>query len=122
MSSTSEWQAPRELTAEELGFDELSEQSDFLEEKSRRLIVSALEPYPRAPFAYLKRATGLSEGNISGHLTKLENADLVRIEKTFEGRRPKTFVGLTNEGRAAIEDYWRKTERFIEKRKRRSEM
>ena len=121
MTST-ERQESRELTVEELGFEELYRQNDLLNEKSRRLIMSALEPYPQAPFAYLGRATGLSDGNISGHLTKLENAGLVYIEKTFEGKKPKTFVGLTDNGRAAIDDYWHKEEKFIEKRKRRSEM
>lgn len=100
--------------------EELVRQDGFVNEKSRRLIVSALEACPRpAPFAHLKRATGLSDGNISGHLTKLENRGLITVGKWFEGRRPRTPVSLTDEGRAAIEDYWRLTERFLLRRRMR---
>jgi DNA-binding MarR family transcriptional regulator len=102
---------------------ELSQLDNFLDEKSRRLIMSSLEPsYSPLPFAYLKGSTGLSDGNISGHLTKLEAAGYIVIEKTFEGRKPKTFVVLTNEGRAAIEDYWQRTEEFMDRRKRRPKL
>lgn len=122
MSSVSNWQELEEPTVEGMGFEELGKFDGFLHERSRMRIVDALEPFPRVPFAFLRRATGLSDGNISGHLTKLEDAGYVSIEKTFQGKRPRTFVSLTGEGRAAVEAYWKQLEEFVEKRKGRPRM
>ena len=58
-----------------------------------------------AEFTWLKEALGLTEGNLSSHLQKLEEAGYVRVEKGFRGKRPKTWVALTPEGRAAYEAY-----------------
>ena len=59
----------------------------------------------KAEFTWLKEALGLTEGNLSSHLQKLEEAGYVRVEKGFRGKRPKTWVALTPEGRAAYEAY-----------------
>jgi len=122
MSSVSDRKELEELTVEGMGFEELGRFDDFLHERSRMRIVDALEPFSWVPFAFLRRATGLSDGNISGHLTKLEDAGYVKIEKTFQGRRPKTFVSLTDEGRAAVEAYWSQFEKFLKTRKGRPRM
>ncbi len=120
-SSFSDLRELREPTVEDMGFEQLDKLDAFLHERSRMRILAALESCSRVPFAFLRRVTGLSDGNISGHLTKLEGAGYVTIEKTFQGRRPKTFVGLTDEGRASVEAYWKHVEGFIEKRKCRRE-
>jgi DNA-binding MarR family transcriptional regulator len=56
----------------------------------------------QAGFGYLREALGLTSGNLSTHLTVLEDAGLVRVEKGYEGRRPRTWVSITRQGRAAL--------------------
>lgn len=63
-----------------------------------------------AEFVFLQRATGLTQGNLSSHLTKLEEAGLVRIEKTFVQKRPNTSVGLTPLGKERIANHWEQLE------------
>jgi DNA-binding MarR family transcriptional regulator len=53
-------------------------------------------------FGYLREALGLTSGNLSTHLMVLEEAGLVRVEKGYEGRRPRTWVSITRPGRAAL--------------------
>jgi DNA-binding MarR family transcriptional regulator len=55
-----------------------------------------------ADFAYLRDALGLTPGNLSRHLTVLEEAGLVRVSKGFRGRRPRTWVRITKNGRTAL--------------------
>lgn len=56
----------------------------------------------QAEFGYLRESLGLTSGNLSTHLMVLEEAGLVRVEKGYEGRRPKTWVSITRQGRAAL--------------------
>ena len=56
-------------------------------------------------FSTLKESLELTEGNLGAHLTTLENAGHVSIEKTFVGKRPKTFLRPTTSGRRAFEDH-----------------
>ena len=60
----------------------------------------------RRDFLFVQRATGLTKGNLSSHLTKLEAAGLVAIEKRFVGRKPNTRLALTDEGRERIARHW----------------
>jgi DNA-binding MarR family transcriptional regulator len=53
-------------------------------------------------FGYLREALGLTSGNLSTHLMVLEEAGLVQVEKGYEGRRPRTWVSITRQGRAAL--------------------
>ena len=68
-------------------------------------LLAGLGEGAKAEFTWLKEALGLTEGNLSSHLQKLEEAGYVRVEKGFRGKRPKTWVALTPEGRAAYEAY-----------------
>ena len=56
----------------------------------------------QAEFGYLRETLGLTSGNLSTHLTVLEDAGLVRVEKGYEGRKPRTWVSITRQGRAAL--------------------
>ena len=80
----------------------------LLHEPARLLVVSHLYVVDSADFVFLLRQTGLTQGNLSSHLTKLENADYISIEKTFVGKRPKTILRLTARGKSAFEDYARR--------------
>jgi DNA-binding transcriptional ArsR family regulator len=55
-----------------------------------------------ADFGYLRDALDLTPGNLSRHLTVLEDAGLIQVTKGYEGRRPRTWVSITSDGRAAL--------------------
>jgi DNA-binding MarR family transcriptional regulator len=55
-----------------------------------------------ADFGYLRDALGLTAGNLSRHLTVLEEAGLIRVYKGYEGKRPRTWVAITSTGRSAL--------------------
>ncbi len=58
-----------------------------------------------ADFIWLARKTGLTRGNLSSHMRKLEQADYVGVEKKFVNRMPRTLYRLTAAGRAAFQSY-----------------
>ncbi len=79
-------------------------------EPARLAILTALAACKRADFTYLLRITGLTKGNLSSHLAKLEAAGLVAVEKRFVGKKPQTLAAATRAGRAAIERHWAQLE------------
>jgi DNA-binding MarR family transcriptional regulator len=85
---------------------------------ARLRILTVLRSCNEADFQFLKRVGGLTDGNLSSHLARLEEAGLVQLEKEFKGKKPRTTVSLTDEGRAAIEGHWRELDRFREEAKR----
>ena len=64
-----------------------------------------LEPGEQVDFVYLRKILKLTDGNLGAHLTKLENAGYIKIEKTFIARKPRTFVNATGKGRDAFQDH-----------------
>lgn len=66
------------------------------------------------PFKALKELLEVTDGNLSTHLSKLEKDHYVLIEKTFEGKRPKTVVKITTKGEKAFADYIETLKQFIE--------
>jgi DNA-binding MarR family transcriptional regulator len=56
----------------------------------------------QADFGYLREALGLTAGNLSRHLTVLEEVGMIQVEKGYEGRRPRTWVRITSDGRTAL--------------------
>jgi len=67
-----------------------------------------------ADFLYLQRETDLTKGNLSAHLSKLEEVGYVQIEKTFKGKHPLTICKLTSAGRAALKAYRQQLQSFME--------
>jgi DNA-binding transcriptional ArsR family regulator len=86
----------------------LAEINRVIHEPARLMIVALLAAVKEADFQYLHTTTGLTKGNLSAHLSKLEEAGYVAIEKTFRGKYPLTICKLTEPGRAVLENY-RKT-------------
>src|SRR3954463_1799696 len=84
----------------------------LIHEPARLAVMSVLSYMGDADFVFLQRATELSKGNLSSHLAKLEDAGLVRIEKRFVQRRPRTSVALTSQGRRRIERHWQQLDRL----------
>jgi len=76
-----------------------------IHERLRLAIVSALAVHESQTFADLKRTLGLTDGNLSVHARKLEDAGYIECVKGFEGRVPRTLFRLTKEGRKALRRY-----------------
>lgn len=94
----------------------------MIHEPSRLAILTILRRTAGADYLFIRRLTGLSKGNLSNHLAKLEEAGLVGIGKHFEGKKPVTTVNLTERGQATIDAYWDEMERIsAESRRRASE-
>lgn len=95
----------------------LTDVDRLLHEPSRAVIVAILTAVESADFLFLQRETGLTKGNLSAHLGKLEEAGYIRIEKTYRGKIPMTLCRLTDAGREAFDEYRRKLLNFVERTK-----
>jgi len=87
----------------------------LIHEPSRSLILAVLAVVHRADFLYLLRETGLTKGNLTVHLSKLEDAGYIKIEKTYRGKLPLTLCSLTEDGKQAFENYRKQLRDFLEK-------
>jgi DNA-binding MarR family transcriptional regulator len=85
----------------------------IIHERLRLAIVSALSVNPILTFAELKKLLATTDGNLSVHSRKLEEAGYVAVEKRFEGRVPRTEYRLTSSGRNALERYLTHMEALI---------
>lgn len=83
----------------------LADIDPIIHASARLMLLSYLYVVESADYVFLMRRTGLTWGNLSTHLTKLEEAGYVRIEKEFRGKKPHTTVSLTEPGRAAFRAY-----------------
>ncbi len=79
-------------------------------EPARLGILTALDACRSADFMHLQAVTGLSHGNLSLHLGKLEAHGLIEIEKAFIRKKPRTTVRLSKDGKTAIRAHWRRLE------------
>jgi DNA-binding transcriptional ArsR family regulator len=84
----------------------------LVHEPGRLAILTVLASVRDADFLFLLRATGLTKGNLSSHLRKLEDAELVTVEKRFVGRKPNTNISLTKLGKRRIDEHWAELERL----------
>jgi DNA-binding transcriptional ArsR family regulator len=84
----------------------------LIHEPARLAILTVLSSVRSADFVFLQRTTGLTKGNLSSHLTKLEEGGLVVIEKTFVLKRPHTRAALTGEGATRVAEHWERLERL----------
>lgn len=91
-------------------FEELAELDRLIHEPARLAILTALAACRSADFLYLQRLTGLTKGNLSSHIAKLEAAGLVLVDKTFLQKIPLTRLSLTKAGRGGIDQHWRQLE------------
>jgi DNA-binding MarR family transcriptional regulator len=66
-----------------------------------------------AEFTYLKKEIDVSDGNLSTHLKKLENAKYIKVQKRFLQRKPKTTISLSDTGRDALDEYTRNLENYL---------
>jgi len=86
-----------------------------LHEPARLLLAALLYPVEDADFLFLLRESGLTRGNLSSHLAKLEEAGYVVVKKGYQGKVPHTEYRLTDDGRAAFRSYRAHMRRALEK-------
>ena len=87
---------------------------------TRLAILSILITVESANFTFLKESTGTTDGNLSTHLTKLEEAGYISIEKSFKGKKPQTNCAITTMGRKAFEKYLDQLEQIVQMQKEKS--
>jgi len=85
----------------------------LIHEPARLMIVATLFVVEKADFLFLMRQTGLTQGNLSSHMNKLEAAGYIDVEKTFRGKRPHTVLRMTDAGRAAFAEYRARMEQVL---------
>jgi DNA-binding MarR family transcriptional regulator len=86
----------------------------LIHEPARYLIMSHLYVLEGADFVFLMRQTGLTFGNLSSHLSKLEKAGYVTVKKEFVDKKPHTMLELTRLGRAAFKKYRKSMKKVLE--------
>jgi DNA-binding MarR family transcriptional regulator len=77
----------------------------LIHEPARLMILALLYVVESGDFTFLMRQTGLTWGNLSSHMSKLEAAGYIEVEKEFVDKKPRTMLRLTDEGRAAFQEY-----------------
>jgi DNA-binding MarR family transcriptional regulator len=78
--------------------------NDLVHQRVRLGILAVAEQARRVEFTYLRDILDLTAGNLSQHLTVLENAKLITIDKGYEGKRARTWIQLTRTGKKALRD------------------
>ena len=85
----------------------------LIHEPARFNIIAYLFVVRGADFTFLQTQTGLTWGNLSSHINKLETAGYVVVEKEFVGKKPHTMLHLTDKGRTAFSDYRKKMRKAL---------
>jgi len=75
---------------------------DVVHQRHRLGILTVAAEARRVEFGYLRESLDLTAGNLSRHISVLDEAGLVEVEKGYEGRRPRTWVRITRDGRRAL--------------------
>jgi DNA-binding MarR family transcriptional regulator len=105
------------MTSSEASGEELATIGDIdrlVHEPARLMVMALLYVVESADFTFLMSQTGLTWGNLSSHLSKLEEAGYVEVEKGFQGKKPHTMLHLTEEGRAAFRAYRRSMKQVLD--------
>ena len=85
-----------------------------IHEPGRLLLVALLAAVKEADFLWLLRESGLTKGNLSSHLARLEEAGYVAVQKTFKGKLPLTILRLTPAGQRAFDAYKKRMNGLLE--------
>ena len=102
------------MTAKTRSVEPIGELDLVIHAPARLAIVTLLHVAGGADFVFLQKQTGLTRGNLSSHLSKLEEAGYIAVEKTFVERIPRTLMALTRAGRAAFSQYRRAMRRRLD--------
>lgn len=86
---------------------------DLLHSRIRLAVISFLSGCEESDYTTIKNSVGASDGNITSHLRKLEDADYVTMRKDFVGRKPITYYKISNKGKNAFVAYVENLKKFI---------
>jgi len=81
---------------------------------ARLMVLTYLYVVESADYVFLIRLTGLTWGNLSTHLAKLEEAGYIAINKEFKGKKPHTTISLTKQGRSAFREYKKSLQQVLD--------
>jgi DNA-binding transcriptional ArsR family regulator len=93
-------------------FAEIAGLDKLIHEPARLAIMTVLATSESADFLALQRLTGLTSGNLSVHLSKLLEGELITFDRQFVGKKPKTRIKITKKGQKALERHWSQLESF----------
>jgi DNA-binding MarR family transcriptional regulator len=88
---------------------------DIIHSRIRLAILSVLIAIDEADFIFLREKVGATDGNLSTHLRKLEEAEYISVQKQFVDKKPQTTYKLTSKGRTAFEAYVNRLEAMIKR-------
>lgn len=88
--------------------------NEAIHQPVRLSLLALLSHAAKVDFAFLRDHLALKDSNLSQHLSALEALGYIQIEKVFEGKRPRTWVSLSTQGRAAWDDYLRVLRQIVE--------
>ncbi|MFN2299209.1 MAG: winged helix-turn-helix domain-containing protein [Anaerolineales bacterium] len=92
----------------------LADINQVIHAPARLMILSNLYVVESADYVFIMRQTGLTWGNLSTHLAKLEEAGYVDVKKEFKGRKPHTILSLTRRGRTAFREYKKSMQQVLD--------
>lgn len=85
-----------------------------LHEPARLAVIACLSAVKEADFVFLQSQIGMTGGNLSSHIKKLEQAGYITIQKSFQDSRPRTTLALNRSGRTAFADYLKTMRELLE--------
>jgi len=88
---------------------------DLIHPQARLAIMAYLNGIEGASFTTLRDALDVTDGNLSVHIRRLQEADYIEVNKTFVDRKPNTFVSITQKGQKAFVDYLATLEKLLGK-------
>jgi DNA-binding MarR family transcriptional regulator len=92
----------------------LADIDQIIHAPARLRILMMLYVVESLDYVFLKNQSGLSWGNLATHLGKLEDAEYIRIQKGFEGKKPHSMIQLTTQGRAAFREYKNRFQQILD--------
>jgi len=99
--------------AKDLDISEVTKINKIIHEPGRLAILVYLSMVEFADFLFIKNITGLTKGNLSAHMSKLENAGYIEIIKEFVEKKPHTVLRITPKGQRALDEYRKQMSRII---------
>jgi DNA-binding MarR family transcriptional regulator len=92
----------------------LADINQVIHAPARLMVLTYLYVVESTDYVFLLRMTGLTWGNLSTHLTRLEEAGYITINKEFKGKKPHTTISLTRQGRAAFREYKKSMQQVLD--------
>ena len=92
----------------------LADIDQVIHASARLMVLTYLYVVESADYVFLMRMTGLTWGNLSTHMAKLEQAGYIEMLKEFKGKKPHTKIQLTEQGRAAFQEYKKSMQQVLD--------